>query len=317
VPNISRHFRKARRVTETASPPRIAAAPATAFSLAALLVGALAMGNSPIFVRLADVGPFASAFWRVAGALPLLWAWAAAEARVAGAPMSAAFRLDRAILLSGLTFATDLLFWHLAILHTTVANATFLATMAPVWVVLGSGLFIGERVAREVVWGLLLCLVGAAGLIGTSYRLAPEHLDGDLYGVATSLFFGLYFLAVRVARRRSGSGRIVFLSSLISAALLFVVAALTEDRILPVSLGSAAALAGLALVSHTGGQGLLTYALGHLPAAFSSLVIFIEAVAAAVFAWVLLAEAVGPLQAVGGALILAGIFAARPRRARS
>ena len=42
-----------------------------------------------------------------------------------------------------------------------------------------------------------------------------------------------------------------------------------------------------------------------------------EAVAAAVFAWIILAEAVGPLQAMGGALILAGIFAARPRRARS
>ena len=44
---------------------------------------------------------------------------------------------------------------------------------------------------------------------------------------------------------------------------------------------SDAALAGLALISHSGGQGLLTYALGHLAAAFSSLVIFIEAVAAA------------------------------------
>src|SRR5262249_58595759 len=85
----------------------------------------------------------------------------------------AAFRLDRATLLSGLTFASDLLFWHLAILHTTVANATFLSTMAPVWVVAGSGVFIGERVGREVVGGLLLCLLGAAGLVGTSYQLAP------------------------------------------------------------------------------------------------------------------------------------------------
>ena len=37
--------------------------------------GSLAMGVSPIFVRLADVGPFASAFWRVALALPALYAW--------------------------------------------------------------------------------------------------------------------------------------------------------------------------------------------------------------------------------------------------
>jgi drug/metabolite transporter (DMT)-like permease len=51
-----------------------------------------------------------------------------------------------------------------------------------------------------------------------------------------------------------------------------------------------------------------------LPAAFSSLVIFLEAIAAALFAWVLIGEPVSPPQMIGGALILAGIFVARPRR---
>ncbi|HZP20175.1 MAG TPA: DMT family transporter [Bauldia sp.] len=287
---------------------------ADAAPLAALFLGALAMGISPIFVRLAEVGPFASAFWRVAGALPLLYLWAAYEARSEGEAQSAVLRLDGAILTAGLLFGGDLIFWHLAILHTSVANATFLATLAPVWVALGSGLLIGETVGRETVGGLLLCLGGAAALIGTSATLRPDHLDGDLFGLATSFFFGMYFLAVRSARRRSGPGRIVFLSSAISAAALFAVALFAGDRIFPPGLAGWAALAGLAVVSHTGGQGLLTYALGHLPAAFSALVIFIEAVAAAAFAWLFLDEPVTLVQAVGGVLIIAGIAAARPGR---
>ena len=292
------------------------AAPPGRFALpfAALLLGALAMAMSPIFVRLADVGPFASAFWRVGAALPVLWLWATVEARARGERASAAFRLDRAIAVAGLVFAADLFFWHLSILNTTVANATFLATMAPVWVVLGSGLFIAEAVGRRIVYGLALCVAGAAALVGTSYGFAPQRLDGDLYGIATSVFFGAYFLAVRAARRRAGVGRIVFLSSLVTAVILLAVALLLEDRILPASLPGLAAILALALFSHTGGQGFLTYALGHLPAAFSSLVIFIEALAAAVFAWILLDEPVSWLQAAGGALILAGIFVARPRR---
>jgi drug/metabolite transporter (DMT)-like permease len=92
---------------------------------------------------------------------------------------------------------------------------------------------------------------------------------------------------------------------------------ITEGGILPSSPGGAAALAGLALVSHVGGQGFLTYALGHLPAAFSSLVVFIEAPAAALFAWAFLGESLSLPQAVGGILILGGIYAARPRRAGS
>ncbi|WEK50456.1 MAG: DMT family transporter [Candidatus Kaistia colombiensis] len=285
-----------------------------AFAIPALILGAMAMGISPIFVRLTDVGPFASAFWRVGGALPLLFAWALFEARRSGAPMASIWKVDGAILAAGGLFACDLLFWHLAILKTSVANATFLATMAPVWVVLGSGFFIGEKVGRSVLAGLALCLLGATFLISVSWRMRPEHLDGDLYGIMTSFFFGGYFLAVRAARRRSSAGKITFLSTLITAAVLWGVALLTEPRILPATAESAASLAGLAFISHAGGQGLLAFALGHLPAAFSALVIFLEAVAAAVAGWLFLGEAVSLPQMLGGAFILAGIFIARPQR---
>jgi len=54
---------------------RVAAPQGVLAPFAALVAGAVAMGVSPIFVRLADVGPFTSAFWRVTLALPLLYAW--------------------------------------------------------------------------------------------------------------------------------------------------------------------------------------------------------------------------------------------------
>ncbi len=88
---------------ESATPSQLATE-SLAVPVTALLLGALAMGISPIFVRFADVGPFASAFWRVSAALPLLWAWAAWETRRRGERLSATFRFDRAIVLTGLTF---------------------------------------------------------------------------------------------------------------------------------------------------------------------------------------------------------------------
>src|SRR5882672_9310638 len=97
-------------------------------AFAALVLGAVAMGASVLFVRWADVGPYASAFWRVFLALPFLFVWM----RLENGPAWPG--LDRAVLLSGLLFTGDLFFWHLAILGTTVANATFLATTAPIWV---------------------------------------------------------------------------------------------------------------------------------------------------------------------------------------
>lgn len=292
----------------------------TQIALVCLVVGALAMGISPIFVRFAEVGPFTSAFWRVALALPALWLWSRMEAppAVARPPDRSTAKPDRAdrwwVIIAGLLFAGDLTFWHLAIVNTSVANATFLATLAPVWVVLGSGLFLAEKVETKVFIGLALCLMGAAALIGDTWSLSPDNLDGDIYGVITSFFFGAYFIAVRRARRAYGTARTVFLSSLVTASVLFVQALILEDMLWPLTVLGVAALVALALVSHAGGQGLLAFALGHLPAAFSSLVIFLEAVAAACFGWLILGEAIGPVQALGAIAIFAGIIVARPRR---
>ena len=287
------------------SPPRPAS---IAAPFAALVLGAVAMGVSPIFVRLADVGPFASAFWRVALALPVLYAWMRlSEGR--GAPARA---FSRATILAGLAFTGDLFFWHLSIVTTSVANATFFATTAPIWVVLFGWLLFAIRPTRGVLAGLGLCMLGGAALLAHSFQLKPAGALGDFYGLVTGLFFGLYFLAVRAARAQSSAARVTFEATLVTTALLLIAALALEGAILPHSWSGVADLVALAWVSHAGGQGLLAVALGRLPAAFSSLVIFLEAIAAALFAWALLGEPVSAAQVLGGLAILAGIYIARP-----
>ena len=276
---------------------------------AALVAGAVAMGVSPIFVRLADVGPFTSAFWRVALALPLLYSWM----RLADGPEGGGERFSRATILSGLAFAGDLFFWHLSIVHTSVANATFFATTAPIWVVLFGWFLFRQKVTAGVLAGLAFCLTGGAALLAQSLEFRPAGALGDAFGIATGVFFGLYFLAVQAARKTASAARLTFEATLITAAILFVVAIAAERSMLPHSVRGLSALLAMAWISHTGGQGLLSVALGRLPAAFSSLVIFLEAIAAAGFAWLVLAEPITSIQALGGLAILAGIFVARPK----
>lgn len=286
-----------------------------AWPLLALVLGAAAMGVSPIFVRLVsgEIGPVASAFWRVALALPLLYGWMRVEER--GSGHAGEGRIGGAALLAGAAFAGDLFFWHLSILGTTVANATFFATTAPVFVVLITWLGFGLPIGRGTLIGLALCLGGGAALLGQSLSVAPGRLVGDLYGLVTAVFFGIYLLAMSRAREQAGAARVTLVSSLVTAAILLVVAlALDGDRIWPSSPGAWSALIALAVISHAGGQGLLAVALGRLPTVFSSLVIFLEAVFAAAAGWGVLGEALTLVQALGGALILSGLWAAQPTR---
>ena len=70
-------------------------------------------------------------------------------------------------------------------------------------------------------------------------------------------------------------------------------------------------LFGLAIVSQILGQGLIAYAFAHLPASLSSVSLLIQPVVAALAAWMIFAEPVGPMQFAGGAIVLAGIWLAR------
>ena len=282
-------------------------------AFAALVAGAMAMGISPIFVRWADVGPFTSAFWRVFLALPALYIWMRLSDRGLDRAETAKASFSTPILLAGLAFTGDLLFWHLSIRTTSVANATFFATTAPIWVIVFGWLLFREQVGRETLAALAFCLLGGGALLGESLRVRPTEAVGDLEGLATGVFFGLYFLAVQAARRHASAARVTFESTVLTAAALFVIAAAAERQMLPNTLVGALALFAMAWISHAGGQGLLAVALGRLPATFSSLVIFLEAIAAAAFAFALLGEPVSRVQSLGGLLIIAGIYVARPR----
>ncbi len=103
-------------------------------ALIALFAGAGAIAFAPIFVRLSELEPTATAFYRFLFAIPFLWLWRGAERRgAAETPIRAhGLRARAPLFLAGLFFAGDLGFWHWSIAHTSVANATLLANTAPV-----------------------------------------------------------------------------------------------------------------------------------------------------------------------------------------
>jgi drug/metabolite transporter (DMT)-like permease len=289
-----------------AAPRRASAAARLAFPF--LLLGGVAIAASPIFVRLSEIGPTATAFWRVLLALPALWVWARTEAAPAARFTAQEWRL---VLLAGLFFAGDLTFWHLSITLTSVANATLFANFNPVFVTFGAFLLFDERVRPLFLAALAVSVAGAAILMSESFELSREHVVGDTFGIVTGMFWASYFLAVSRLRARVGAGALMLWTGIVTAAALLPLALASGDAMLPGSAAGWATLAGLALISHAVGQGLIALALAHLPASLSSLSLLIEPLMAAIFAWVLLGEPVSLRQAVGGAIILAGIALAR------
>jgi drug/metabolite transporter (DMT)-like permease len=157
---------------------------------------------------------------------------------------------------------------------------------------------------------LALALGGAALVVGSSLGLTQRHVLGDLFGLATALFYAGYMLSVKFVRRTHATLVVMIWSSLTAAPILLLIAAFTRETLLPVSGTGWLVLFGLALVSQVGGQGLIAYAFRHLPASFSALSLLIQPVVAAALAWMILSEPLTPLQALGGLVVLAGIAVA-------
>ncbi len=278
-------------------------------AIAALLAGATCIALSPIWVRIAEVGPTASAFWRVALALPLLWALQPLAPRAAGASTGGQWKY---LLAAGCAFAGDLGFWHWSIRFTSVANSTLLANLASLFVTLAVWLIWRERPTRVFLAGLCTALAGVAMLVRTSLDFSPSALLGDLLGVITAMFYAWYLLSVKGVRALGASTlRLMAVTTTITAAILLPVALASGEALLPRTAAGWLVLLGLAWVSHSAGQGLIAYALAHLPAAFSSVGLLFQPVMAAAFAWVLLGEPLVALQFAGGCVVLAGIYLAR------
>jgi drug/metabolite transporter (DMT)-like permease len=292
---------------EPAAAPARPLAPSAA--LAALLAGATCIALSPIWVRVADVGPTASAFWRVALAVPLLWGL-----RLALGPPAASGAKPRGLLLlaAGVAFAGDLGFWHWSIRLTSVANSTLLANLASIFVTLAVWLLWKQRPTRVFLAGLGAALVGVALLVRASLDFSPTALAGDALGVVTALFYAGYLLSVKGVRDRGAATLpLMAVTTTVTALLLLPAALASGESLLPRSANGWLILLGLAWISHCAGQGLIAFALAHLPAAFSSVGLLFQPVMAAVFAWLLLAEPLAPLQVAGGIVVLLGIYLAR------
>jgi drug/metabolite transporter (DMT)-like permease len=277
-------------------------------ALGALLLGASCIALSPIFVRLSEVGPTATAFWRVALAVPFLWLFYFLKAkRQAG--YSGKWLL---LLAAGLAFAGDLAFWHTSIKLTSVANSTLLANLASIFVTLAAWIFLREKPSSVFLAGLAAALAGVAMLVKTSLEFSPTGYLGDALGLITAMFYAAYILAVKGLRDRGETAlRLMAVTSTLTAVILLPLALASGEQLLPHSAYGWTIVLGLALISHAVGQGLIAFALAHLPATFSSVGLLLQPVIAAFFAWTLLAEPLVPLQIAGGVVVLIGIYLAR------
>ena len=254
----------------------------------------------PLLVREADVSPTASAFWRLALALPLLWALA----QLTRDPPPRPGPLWRPLLLGGLFFGADLIAWHAGIVRTTLANASLFSNITAFFLPLWAWVAARRWPQRRVVGALGVAALGTALLLGRSFELSARNLAGDLLCILAAILYTGYLVQLGGVRDRVGALGALTVATLAAAVLVGVVAGLSGGPLWP---GDWRPLIALALGSQLMGQGLIILALARLPAHVAGLGLLIQPVIGAILGWGLYAEAISAPEALGMALVLGAL----------
>ena len=279
------------------------------FAFAAILAGSTALAFGPWLVRLSGVGPVAAGFWRLALALPFLFAIALRTGQPVHWPPR---RLALLAVFAGFFFAADLAAWHVGIGMTKLGNATLFGNVSS-FAFAAWGLWLARRWPTPVQ-GLALGLAaaGAALLMGSSAELSLRHFTGDLLALGAGLLYTGYLIAVQKARGALKPLPLLFLSSAFGAAMLLPFSLLLSEQIIPADWTYVALLA---IGSQVIGQGLLVYGIAYVPPLIVGLVLLTQPAISGLVGWLVYGETLGPLDWIGAAAIAAALVLVRlPQR---
>jgi drug/metabolite transporter (DMT)-like permease len=256
---------------------------ATRFTLLGLIVGAVLISFSGVWVKMAHVTPNVSAFYRVFfGSIVLL--------------VTVLYRREikwpkpRHLLLSvlcGILFALDLWLYHYSVQYIGPGLATIIPNFQ-VFILAGFGiLFLKEPVRLVYLLSLPLTLAGLFMIVGVNWSaLEPSYRVGVYYGLAAAVFYAAYILSLRKLQAEQMGAPpffVLVIVSLSTAVFLAAEVVHSNDSFQIPDLQSLFSLAALGLLSHALGWILIASALPKIRTSFSGLILLLEPALA--FVW--------------------------------
>jgi len=292
-------------------------------TIASLCVAVLSIASAAILIKLSEqeINPYATAFnrfwittailaiWNGAGGLYQRWQ---EDEYTLVSDASFVLPTDAVVIgqlcLVGLFLAADLMLWAWSLTQTSVANATLLANLTPVFSCLGGWLFLRKRFDRRFVMGMLVA-IAAIFLIGfDDCQIALGKFAGDGAALVAALSFSIYLAVLEKIQTNLNTTTVLFWSSASATIASLPVALLSGGHLFPNTAQGWLAVILLAVICQILGQGMLVHSLNQLSAEFVALFLLLEPILAGVGAWILFAEQLSVLNLIAFAIALVGIY---------
>lgn len=260
-----------------------------------------------VLVKLTDMPPINLGFYRVALALPFFYLMASTRCNVLRIPPKGIGLM----MLAGVFFAFDLLFFNLALRHTSVANVNLFASLA-CFILMPIGiLFFHEKLKKSLILGAVVAFIGVIVLVKGKGEFSVATPFGDAMAFLSVLCYGCFLGVIYALRKKYGTLEIMFFACVGSSVVLLALALILEGFTLPNGTQDWMVVAGIALCGQILGQGCFNFILGKLEAQTSSLLLLVAPIIAALMGLAFLDEVLGWLEWLGIFIIIMGVYVAK------
>ena len=267
-----------------------------------MIAGACALAFSPIFVKLASVGPAIAGFYRmlIGGSILLVLVLIKKESLWNG------WKPFRLALLAAFFFSLDLTLWHRSIAYVGPGLATILGNFQVFVLALIGVLFFKEKPGWRLIVALPMAMAGLIMIIwGDWTSMGPEYQKGVWLGLSTAIMYAMFVLCLKASRAVENPLSPMANMAQISLMMmcLFIVEGSLQNQQFAVSEpGTMAALFGYGFLGQVLGWVWVTRGLQSTPASLAGLILLIQP-AASFAADVLLFDRPTDLIAYAGATL--------------
>lgn len=268
-----------------------------------LLIGVIAISIFPVLVKWAPVSGISSAFYRMAIAVVFLLPYVLFKKQLQKPEGS----LWLPIFICGILFGSDIAIWNLSIHYSNATQATLLTNLSPVWVGIGSAIFLNDRPARQFWIGTIIALAGMVILMGLDTFTRMQFDKGFLMAVTSGLLYASYMIVSKRVLNRINIVSFMTYSMIVSSVYLLIICLVTQQPLWHFTPTIWGVLSIQGLICQLLGWLTISYAVQKLDAQRVSLSLLSQSIVTGLLAWIFIHEKVSFQMIVGGIIILIGI----------
>ncbi len=275
-----------------------------------MLIAAVIISTSSVWVKLAQVAPSVSAFYRmfIAGVLLLLIIMVKRQDLWRG------WQYFGWLFLAAVFFATDLFFWHRSIFYVGPGLATLLGNFQVFMMALAGYVFFKEDIGWKFIFGLLVTISGLFLLVGINWSgLSEQYKLGVFFGLLTAIAYTGFMLSLRhvQASKQSLSPMAnLGIMSLLCGIILYAELSFHGHSIVIPSTQSLVSLLILGIICQVIGWLLITQAMPNLPASIVGVLLLLQPALSMLWDVLFFNRPTGLLDLLGLVMVLFGVYLA-------